>query len=170
MKMIISVYMKESVCKIKKIYKSTIFIALLVIIDQLLKSLIVNNLYKGSVCLIPKVLVFTYLENKGGAYGIASRSTLFIIIFTIIIILGLAIIKLKKSEKLDIIKTISLDLIIAGGLGNLIDRILRGFVIDYIDVNQFINFPIFNFADCLIVIGCSLLIIKLLIETVKQEK
>ena len=59
-------------------------------------------------------------------------------------------------------------MIVSGGTSNLIDRIFRGYVVDYIDINQIFNYPIFNIADISVVLGVILLIIYLIIETIKK--
>ncbi len=61
-------------------------------------------------------------------------------------------------------------LIIAGGLGNLIDRIFRGYVIDYIDINPLFKYPVFNIADVCVTIGCAIIVIQLIINVIKERK
>lgn len=75
----------------------------------------------------------------------------------------------KKYPLNDKTKT-GLCLIIAGGIGNLIDRIFRGFVIDYIDITQIIDYPVFNFADILVVVGVILIIATIIVNTVKSQE
>jgi len=105
--------------------------------------------------LIPDVLYFTYVENRGAAFGIMQNRQWFFIAVTLLIILAMLfyIIKYKPQNKL--IK-LSLFFIMSGGIGNLIDRIRLGYVVDFIDV-RIINYPVFNVADCFVVIGAILL-------------
>ena len=77
---------------------------------------------------------------------------------------------IKKKNETSNLQNISIILIVSGGIGNLIDRIIRGFVIDYIDINQLIKYPMFNFADICIVIGCIMLAISIIFERGKNEE
>lgn len=140
-----------------------IFIILIIIcIDQSIKILVSNNLYNSSMVMIKGVLNLTYIENTGGAYGIGSNSTIMFIIINIIVIGLLTKFIVSKSEEIDLDILISVSLIIAGGVGNLIDRIFRGHVIDYIDINPIIKYPVFNIADICVFLGCIVIVIKLL--------
>ncbi|MEG0542238.1 MAG: signal peptidase II [Angelakisella sp.] len=113
-----------------------------------------------SIDLIPNVLSLHYHENFGAAFGILQQKRFFLIAVTAIVIVVLVgAILLKKVQGTLMLS--SLSLIIAGGLGNLIDRVMLGYVIDYIYFEP-INFPIFNFADCCVVIGTGLLAIYIL--------
>ena len=138
---------------------------LIILIDQLVKNILINK----NLTIIPNFLSLNYTENKGGAFGIGSIS--FVTIFSIILIIGIIIFLIKENEKIS--NLIPFSLILSGSIGNLIDRIFRGFVIDYIDINIF-NFPNFNIADICIVTGVFLLIyiyfIKILIENKKKKK
>lgn len=128
-------------------------IVILVIIDQILKILIFTNKQILPIQLIESILKINYTENFGIAFGMAKGGKIaFIIINIIIIFIVLALIFIKDKNLNKISKNCCI-LIVAGGIGNLIDRIFRGYVIDYIDFSQIINFPIFNFADIMIVIG-----------------
>ena len=69
-----------------------------------------------------------------------------------------------KRNNINVWEKISIISIISGGIGNLIDRVFRGFVVDYIDINPIIKFPMFNLADILIVLGCITLIINLVLR------
>lgn len=126
----------------------------LIIIDQLIKYLIKE-----------KIIPISYIKNTGGAFSIGFGQVSIFIVISIIIII--AVILIKKFLYKD--SNIGFSLILAGGIGNLIDRTFRGYVIDYIDITKVINFPVFNFADILIVLGVAILIIKILKEK-KNEK
>lgn len=134
-------------------------IAIIVIaLDQLTKWAVVKNmeLYE-SIPVITGWLNITSTRNKGAAFSILQNQTiLFIILASIVsIVLIYMIFKISKSQ---ILLKISLALILGGAIGNLIDRIDTGSVIDFIDV-QFINFAIFNIADSAVVVGSILMII-----------
>ena len=134
--------------KTKKYIKIIAIIIILILIDQAIKFVIP----KDEHILIPGLLKITYSQNTGGAFSIGSNNLAQIIIINIII-LGFAIrFLIVNYEKTNILTKCSLYLIIAGGLSNLINRIFLGYVIDYINVVDFIKFPIFNIADIFIVI------------------
>ncbi len=154
--------------------KKNIFFILMVIIiiilDQLIKGLIISKLYNNTIVLIPKILNLTYVENTGAAFGIGSSSTaMFIIVNAIIIGLIIYFIHSKKGEISKII-LFALHLILAGGIGNLIDRIFKGFVVDYIDINPIFKFPVFNLADICITIGYTIIVIYLITNIIEERR
>lgn len=135
-------------------------IALVTVIDQLLKFAVVQNIELGeSIRVIHfgsfDVFDITHVTNKGAAWSMMSGRTWFLVGFPIAVILGgLVYMYFKRSgHKLQLI---SLALLIGGGIGNLIDRIRLGEVVDYIKFKP-ISFPVFNFADICVVIGVILL-------------
>ncbi len=159
---------KESVkkeIKNKKIIILIIIGIIIILLDQISKFIIIEK----NITIIPSFLSFTYTENTGAAFNIGSNNLLFIILVNIII-LGI-IIKFIKERKEDVNFKIliSLVLILVGGIGNLIDRIFRGYVIDFIDVNLF-DFPNFNIADISVTIGIILLFIMLIKSIIEEEK
>lgn len=134
----------------------------IICIDQIIKLIIINSLKGSSIGILKGILNFTYIENTGGAYGIGNGNIMtFIIINVIIIALITKFIILNKKE-IDRYTLVSLGLIIAGGTGNLIDRIFRGFVVDYIDFSPLVKFPVFNIADICVVVGALMIIISIL--------
>lgn len=152
----------------KKIDKMTILlILLLILLDQISKILIVTN---SDVTVIGGLLKFTKTQNTGGAFGVAQNST-FTYIVTNIVVLGIIIKFMVNGNQLIDRKTkIFLSLILAGGISNLIDRIFRGYVIDFIDITSFINFPILNFADIYISIGWIGTIILFIIFAINEKR
>ena len=133
----------------------------LIAIDQLLKWWVVQVLMPmGTLPIWQDVLHLTYHENYGSAFGMLQQQRGLLIVLAVVIIMVLALLMWKKkiSHPFAIYTTF---LILAGGLGNLIDRIFRGYVVDFIDF-RLINFPIFNFADCCVVVGTILLAIYIL--------
>jgi signal peptidase II len=130
------------------------------LIDQIVKIIINNTLnINESITVINNFFKITYVKNDGAAFSILSGNVNFLIILSIIalIILIYYLIKKVNFNKFEIL---SYSLLIAGISGNLIDRIFRNSVIDYLDFNIFgYNFPIFNIADICIVIGCLILIL-----------
>lgn len=143
---------------------------LIIIIDQITKIAIVKNIYASNLTVIEGIMEFTYVENKGGAYGIGNDSTLMFIIVNIVIITLITKFILSKKNDISTYVLVSLGLILAGGIGNLIDRIFRGFVVDFIDFSPLIRFPVFNIADICIFLGCVFIIANFIINSIKERK
>ncbi len=146
-----------------------IIIALLVAVDQIIKLLVIEHLEPiGSLPLIDGFVQLNYAENTGAAFGSFSGKTTLLSIFTlVIIIVGILYLMLKK-RKFDM-EYVCVTLIISGGIGNLIDRVFRGYVVDYIEP-LFIDFAIFNFADILVTCSCIALVIWLLYDIYREGK
>lgn len=150
--------------------KNIILIISLIIIDQLIKVLAFKYLSQvNSVTLISGVLNLTYLENTGAAFGLWN-SRWFLIALNILIIF--AVIKLLRSQKYEFTKQMktAYSLILAGGITNLIDRLFRGFVIDYIDINELFYYPVFNLADICIIVGILIIMVTIIIKTVQKQE
>lgn len=130
----------------------------LIILDQLLKIFIPKDMN-----VIDGILKFTYVENTGGAFGIFSSSTFTIILFNIIVLVMIARFMVIQQERMTKLSKIGVILVLSGGFSNLIDRIIRGYVVDFIDITQVIKFPIFNFADIMLTIGWICLIIGIIL-------
>lgn len=134
-------------------------IAALVSVDQLTKWLAVLSL-KGAdaAVVIPHVLGFSYVENRGAAFGILQGQRWLFLVFTaIVMITMLALLLFGKFRKQHLFN-ISITLIVAGGVGNFIDRLIHGYVVDFLQVLLF-EFPVFNVADCYVVVGSILLLV-----------
>lgn len=141
--------------------------AIIVIIDQVIKYFVVGNLQSGdNIQFIGNLLTLTYVENRGAVFGIMQNmSWLFAIITVIMIaIFFYIIVKKKITNKLFISGVI---LVIGGGIGNLIDRLFRGFVVDYLQLSFFP--PVCNFADYCITIGAVLMVIFVLFFSEKKD-
>ncbi|EJP6471177.1 signal peptidase II [Clostridium botulinum] len=135
-------------------------------LDRISKIWASNTLTSGKdIVIIKNLFSFSYLENRGAAFGIFQNRLIFLSLITTIVILGVAyfIIKYKPTSKL---LKISLALIISGAIGNLIDRIYYKFVVDFIMLHykDVYYFPTFNIADMLVVLGTALLAIYILKE------
>lgn len=137
--------------KNKNLILAIILFIILLTLDQITKIIIVKN--SVNITLIPNVLEIHTVHNTGGAFGVAEGNTGMFII-TNLVVLGLIIrfICLQR-ELMDKATLYSLFTILAGGFSNLIDRIIRGYVIDFINIIPSINFPKFNLADMYITIG-----------------
>ena len=134
---------------------------LCIAIDQLSKVFVANNFMTGqSVPVINNVFHLTYHLNDGAAFSLFGGKTLFLTIVSIVIIIGILIYIFVKKPSSNL-EMISITLIVSGAVGNLIDRIFRGAVVDFLDFTL-INFPVFNVADCFVVIGGVLFFIYVL--------
>ena len=156
---------------LKKYISLSILVIILVVIDQLSKYLVVTRLNPHkNYSIVKYIFSFEYLENRGVAFGILSGKmpliTVFVVIITICIVFGVYILEnatvnngslLKKFTLLQVVCTF----LIAGSIGNMIDRIRLGYVIDFIKFD-FINFPTFNIADCYVTIAAFVLFVTLI--------
>lgn len=148
-----------------------IFAAALVLVDRLIKHWAVTQLQPlSTIPLIQDVLHLTYSENRGAAFSILNGKTEFLMVVNTILLLVLLYILLTRKMKHPL-AMVSISLMFAGGLGNMIDRFLYPghFVVDYIDF-RLINFAIFNFADVCVVCGVGLLMLYYLLIEGKEEK
>ena len=148
---------------------STVVIFVLVAADQGIKVLV--DLYLrpvGSKMLVPGFLQLRYLENDGAMMGMMGGKTTVMTILAVICMIAVLVVIYSGwlSSKVDYISVV---LIAAGGFGNIIDRIFRGFVIDYIEV-LFVDFYVFNFADCLITCAAFTIIIYQIYCLLKDRK
>lgn len=148
---------------------SLISIVLLVGADQLIKYFIDLFLKPvGSVTVIPKILQLSYYENDGAMMGMMSGKTTVMTVFAVLCLLLVCYI--LYSGKLGYgIDFWCVVFVAAGGIGNLIDRVFRGYVIDYIEV-LFVDFYIFNFADCLVTCAAVAIIISQIYQFIKESK
>lgn len=148
---------------------SLISIVLLVGADQLIKYFIDLFLKPvGSVTVIPKILQLSYYENDGAMMGMMSGKTTVMTVFAVLCLLLVCYI--LYSGKLGYgIDFWCVVFVAAGGIGNLIDRVFRGYVIDYIEV-LFVDFYIFNFADCLVTCAAVAIIISQIYQFTKESK
>ena len=156
--------------KSKKINFLMIITIISILLDQLIKIIIKSKIFNSSIILIPHVLNLTYVQNTGAAFGIGSNSTSMFVAVNVVIIGLITYFIFSKKEELSKLILIALHLVLAGGIGNLIDRIARGFVIDYIDISPLIKYPVFNLADIFVVIGCLIIAVFLVKDTVIKKK
>ena len=144
-------------------------IVLCVILDQVSKMLAVAHLTDISTFpIIENVLHFTYVENRGAAFGmLADHRWVFMILSTIGI---LAMFIWQSVNRRDIMwNRVALSFIIGGGIGNMIDRVSLGYVVDFIDC-RFIDFYVFNVADSFVCVGCAMYVIGVLWQTINEKK
>jgi len=155
--------------KFKRIYIYLIAI-ILVGFDQIVKVLIVNNIDKFPIEIIKNLLQFNYCENRGVAFSIGNGNVILFVILNIILITSLIIYYEKNKKEFNKFSTSCILCIIAGGFSNLLDRIFRGYVIDFIDISYLFNFPVFNIADIFIVIGTFGLMFFYTYTLIKESK
>ncbi len=144
-------------------------IALGVFLDQLTKWLAVEYLTKvTTVPIIKGVIHLTYLENPGAAFGsFADAPWVFNTVSTVAIIAML--LYLFSGRCSNALEAISIAMIVSGGIGNMIDRLTLGYVVDFIDF-RLINFAIFNGADSFVCVGAGILILSLSLELAREIK
>ena len=136
-----------------------IFITLIVIILDIISKILISNILilNESITVIPNFFYLTYANNYGGAWSIFEGNTLIIYY----------LFKNKVTRKIEII---GYSLLLGGAIGNLIDRIVYGYVIDFLDFYIFkYDFPIFNVADIGIVVGIILLLVSMILEVYKND-
>lgn len=139
-----------------------------ILLDQLSKFLMTSNFAPGEgFCVIKGILDFTYIRNEGAAFGMLQGARWFFIVLTVVVFAAL-IIYLIKSKPTSHLEKTALTLLAGGALGNFIDRVILGFVRDFIEV-KFIDFPIFNVADCFVCIGTGLYVLYTLLEFFKDK-
>lgn len=151
---------KKSIKRWKMLCIDALIVGLLVFLDQLTKYLAIAYLKdKPAIVLLDGVLELQYLENRGSAFGMLQNQKFFILFVSIIcmIVVLFFLMKLPEQKKFLIVH-ILIAAIVAGGIGNMIDRFRFDFVVDFIYV-VLIHFPIFNIADCYITIATILLFI-----------
>lgn len=149
----------------------SLFITIIILVlDQITKFIIASSMKVGdSFEVIPNFLNITSHRNDGAAWGILSGKMSFFFIITIIILVVLIVFYIKEAKN-NLLMQIAISLLFAGALGNFIDRVLHGEVVDFVDTYIFgYNFPIFNIADSSLTIGVLLIIIALLTDMKKEE-
>lgn len=151
---------------------SIIIIAIFgIVLDQISKLYIASNLtlYKKNP-IINNFFNITYVQNKGAAWGILDGNTVFLVLITLIA-LFIIIRFIFKEENLTKLDILSYGLLLGGITGNFIDRILRGFVIDFLDFYIFgYDFPVFNIADIMIVVSVIIMVISYLRGDINENK
>ena len=142
----------------------SIIVLIIIALDQISKYWVVNNIgLTDSITVIPDVIDFVYVKNTGAAFSFLANKTYGIILLSCVSVafcIAVVWFMIKKKPKNKLL-TISLALMLSGAIGNVIDRIFRGYVVDFIETT-FINFPVFNVADIAITIGAVLVIIFVL--------
>ncbi len=148
---------------------SILFVIAIICVDQLSKYWAVTRLAsRGTIPLIENVFHLTYAENRGAAFSMFENSGLFLIIVTSVAMIVVVIALYRKWVNGSLARWACL-FILAGGIGNLIDRITQGYVVDMFDF-RLINFAIFNVADIFITTGGGLLLLYIVLELIADKK
>lgn len=148
-----------------KMHKKSIAIILLVLLlDQLTKFFIVRRFYLGeSVPVIKNIFHITYITNTGTAFGMFQGYGSILLIFAVIAIIIISILVFTQKTY-SLTHSLAFSLILGGAVGNLIDRLFRGSIVDFIDVNLHFwpanPWPIFNIADSAVTVGISILLLS----------
>ena len=142
-----------------------------ILLDLLTKLLVVGLMSLGqSVTLIPGVLKLTYIRNYGAAFGMLSQHRWVFMVISTVAIIGIGIYLFGYCKERMLLK-VGLAMIISGGLGNMIDRVFYGYVVDMIN---FCLFPfwkwIFNVADAFVCVGAGLVILAIVLDMIKEVK
>lgn len=158
--------------KQKKRISMVLIVLFGVLLDQLSKILVVSNLdyikENEPITLIKRLINLTYTENRGAAFGMLDEHRWVFMSVSVIAIVGV-LVYLFGFCKEGWTFQIGLSLIISGGIGNMIDRVALGYVVDMLEFD-FMEFAIFNVADSFICIGAGLVILMLIIELIKESK
>lgn len=137
--------------------------------DQITKHWASSRLQpRGTIPLIEGVFHLTYCENSGAAFSMLSGQRWLLLLISFVLLGGVVYALAKKWMKYPL-GQISLLLILGGALGNVIDRVLHGYVVDFFDF-RLIHFPIFNVADVLLNVGVAMMVIYLLFVEPRQAK
>ncbi|MBR2334674.1 MAG: signal peptidase II [Clostridia bacterium] len=143
-----------------------------VVLDQVSKLLVVANMELGqSIDVIPGIFRFTYIHNEGAAFGSMADSRWIFMILSSVAIIAILVYMFWKKPQSKLLRA-ALILVAGGGIGNMIDRIFLGYVIDFLDFCAFPNLWmwIFNVADACVCIGAGLLALWMILDIIKDEK
>ncbi|MBQ4354714.1 MAG: signal peptidase II [Clostridia bacterium] len=146
-----------------------VLIALSILSDQVSKYLVSTGMEVGeTIALIENVFHFTYVQNRGAAFGMLADHRW---VFMVLSVLGIGamIVWLVHEKPKSRWLQAALSLVIGGGIGNMIDRIVLGYVVDFIDC-RFIDFYVFNIADSCVCVGCGMFVLAVILEEVRSVK
>ena len=148
----------------------TIIIIAVVVAADLVTKRLAETLLSGNapVTVIPGVVEFNYQRNSGAAFGMLSDNRWVFLVFSVIsIALIFAFLFIKRPESR--LVRVSLAMIAGGGIGNMIERVTRGDVTDFINPT-FVNFAVFNVADSCVTVGCFILILRVILDSVREAR
>ena len=150
------------------LYTGVILIGIL--LDQLTKWLAVRFLLPIDTCpIINDVLHLTYAENRGAAFGILSNDRWVFMLFSSVMIVALLVYLFYPKKQATQLFSVGVAMVVSGGIGNMIDRVVLGYVVDFLNF-ELINFAIFNVADSFVCVGAGLMVLSLILEIIKEAK
>ena len=148
-----------------RVFRLCLFLGIVVVVmllDQFTKQLVASHEVGDVIAVaIPGVLQFTLVHNTGAAWGMFGDWTNGFIVVALVVCILIVCFLFFNSNNTNTPTVVACALLFSGGLGNALDRFLNGYVIDMIQVT-FIDYPVFNIADCAITIGVILLVIDML--------
>lgn len=160
--------MREKSVSIRRAFVALLISVVLLAVDQVTKYYVLRDLKPaGSIPVIPHFLEFSYVENRGAAFGLFQNSMWLVGVFSVAAFIAL-LLSLFLYKNHSFFSYCAVTLIFSGGLGNLIDRLRFGFVVDFIHV-LFFDY-IFNFADCCVTVGAALLVCHAILLTYREKK
>ena len=134
-----------------------VIVAGIILFDRIVKKIVVANMFVGeTIPVMEDIFHITYIQNRGAALSLWEHQWVVLIVFPAIVMIAGLVFLFIKRKTWDKLYLISIALICGGGMGNLIDRVLHGYVVDMFD---FRVFPVFNIADIFICVGCGLMLI-----------
>ena len=146
-----------------------VLFAIIIALDLISKVIVTSHLSLGQgTTVLNGILDFTYVRNEGAAFGMLSGARWIFVIITVVV-MGLTIFYIVKTKPQSILEKTAIAFIAGGAVGNFIDRVYFGYVRDFIHVT-FIDFPVFNVADCFVCIGAGLYILYTLLDIIKAKK
>lgn len=151
----------------------TLLLVILVALDQLTKSLAISHLKNtGMVKIVDNWLYLTYVENRGAAFGMLNDKPWFFTILASAFVIFMLYYVIKNRNSLGTFYKVSIVIIISGALGNLIDRIRLGYVVDFIfsPLGGLYDFPVFNFADVYLSVMAIILVIYMIFFEAKDSE
>ena len=159
----------KKTAKAKYYVLAIVFLVLLVALDQWTKYLAVTHLTDSPLILIDGIFELRYLENRGSAFGMLQNKRAFLLAIGIFVLAFGAVyfVKLPWNKKMNSLRILAV-CIAAGGIGNMIDRIRLGYVVDFFYF-KLINFPIFNVADIYVTVSVAILFVLILFVFKEEE-
>ena len=140
----------------------------IIVVDFVVKRWSVSELSAiDTIAIWENVFHLTYVENRGAAFGMLQNQRYFFVVLTIIVLALVVWLMLRERDKSRLFQT-ALSFVLGGAVGNLVDRICYGYVVDLFDF-RLINFPVFNVADIFVCIGAGLAIIYFLMYDEKKD-
>lgn len=140
---------------------------LIIILDQVTKLMAISNLKTSPPYIIlDNFFQLHYVENYGAAFGILQNKKIFFVIITLSVILAITVFLIKNYYQINIYMRVGLSMLLGGAIGNFIDRLRLGYVVDFISfrlINRY-DFPVFNIADVFIVAGTGLILLLVLFD------